>query len=690
MAGPRSKLAARLERMRPELSRVIDDAKARLNLTPRQEVIAERETFLQWCQRLAAAGLKVDGRRFRLDDRPALRWVYEQIPSTHDEAYRLILVIRKSAQVGFTVMEILAALYLALKFDVGTVGMFMPDQQLAEMKSAERFMPIVRSAPSVHGLMRNPNTGRLDEGSKASRRIAGSLFVYPWTSGRGTTESIPMDVLSLDEVQGMTLEQMERVYERLSASRLRFMMMGSTANWPEADIDHWYRRGSQHRFHTRCPSCGVMKPLDAYFPQCIRRDNGRAHYICPAGHPIADPQQGEWIAEHPERDPPVDMPTPREERPLRIRSIHFPQMLSPTISAGEILDAFNAATDLKNFYNRKLGMPFVDPSLTPVTLEHLHACVAAGREAGVAWKTRAHGTFMGVDQMGQFNVVWIKERRPDGRQQLVHVEEVYSDDPFQRCAELMDQYGVRIAVAELNPNYNDAKRFANRFPGRVFICDSFGKLDQDMILWGDQGTLTTSDRRTDEEARDRFTLRMDQYKCMQWALSRFVRTECLMPDPLELTQELIDKGVRQMAPVLPRAFVHFTKTALVSEKDEEAGTNQFKRVVRKIGIDPHHSYANMLCDVAMARAYGTATFLLPEVTTDADRSKAEGMSMHGLPAQVTQLIQDISAKGEVCGRCAAYQYDAEGRPIQPSARCSLRAFNTRAVDPGCELFAARN
>jgi hypothetical protein len=98
--------------------------------------------------------------------------------------------------------------------------------------------------------------------------------------------------------------------------------------------------------------------------------------------------------------------------------------------------------------------------LTPVTLEHLNACVAAGREAGVVWKSRAHGTFMGVDQMGQFNVVWIKARRPDGRQQLVHVEEIYSDDPFERCGELMERYGVTIAVVELNPNYNDTKRFA--------------------------------------------------------------------------------------------------------------------------------------------------------------------------------------------------------------------------------------
>ena len=103
---------------------------------------------------------------------------------------------------------------------------------------------------------------------------------------------------------------------------------------------------------------------------------------------------------------------------------------------------------------------------------------------------------MGIDQMGNFNVVMIKERLPDGRQAVVHVEEIYAEDPFMRCSELMELYGVAVAVAEINPNYNDAKRFANRHPGKVFICNSFGNLAEGMIRWGDAPKLDVSDRRT--------------------------------------------------------------------------------------------------------------------------------------------------------------------------------------------------
>lgn len=653
----------------------------------KKKIIEDGLTFRQWCEQLGHDGLKVDGKPFQLDDRPAMAWIYDQVPSTEDEAYRLVLVLMKCAQVGFTVMEMLATIYLGLRFGPATVGMFLPDMNLAGLKSTERFMPIVRSVPQVHDLMTQDaadGTGRkMGEGNVNRRRIADALFIFSWTSGRATTESVPMDILSFDEVQEMTLEQMEKTVERLSASPIRFTLMGSTANWPDADIHHWYKRGAQYQFHTECLTCGTRKPLDEYFPACIRWDGDREiyRYVCPNGHWIDDTQHGEWIAESPAADKPIDRRIPKRDRPLRIRSIHFPQFLSPTISAGEIMDSYNSATDMKNFFNRKRGKPYLDPSQVPVTLEHLAACVAAGKAAGIQWKSRASGTYMGIDQMGNFNVHVIKERLADGRQSVIHVEETYSDDPFARSSELMELYGVSVCVVEINPNYNDAKKFANRHRGKVFICDSFGTMAEGMVQWGDAPKLDVSERRTDEEARDRYTLRMDQYKCMQVSMSRFTSATCLFPDPQGLTQEVLDKGVRQVVAVLPRAFHHFTKTALVAEKDEE--TNKYRRSVKKIGIDPHFSYANMLCDVAYARAHGTATFIIPPTdnTKQAAVERAEKMEMHGLPTHVAAMVQEIPA-GERCGRCVAFNPE--------TGECGERQLQVRAADPGCVLFVAKS
>lgn len=683
--GPRFDPAAAVNDLVAQL-----EAKTGHKLTTDESVIRPGETFRQWCERLGAGGLKVDGKPFRLDDRPAMAWIYEQIPSTEDEAFRLVLVLMKCAQVGFTVMEMLACIYLGLRFGPATVGMFLPDMNLAGLKSTERFMPVVRSVPDVHKLMTQDaadGSGRKSgEGNVNRRRIGEALFVFSWTSGRATTESVPMDVLSFDEVQEMTLEQMEKTIERLSASAVRFVLMGSTANWPDADIDHWYKRGSRHRFKTRCPTCGVAEPIDEYFPNCFKWvEERRAYaYTCRAGHIIDDPQLGEWVPENPEADPPVDLSIPKRLRPLRIRSIHFPQFLSPTIAPGEIFDAYRFAESMKNFYNRKLGKPYTDPSQVPVTLAHLHACEAAGIAAGLQWKKSARGTFMGIDQMGNHNVHVIKERMPDGRQAVIHMEMTFSADPFARSSELMALYGVQCCVVEINPNYNDAKAFANRHPGKVFICDSFGKVAEGMIQWGDAPKLDVSERRTSEEARDRYTLKMDQYKCMQVSMYRFVNGLCLFPDRKGLEQDIIVAGVTKREQIAPIAWDHFTKTALVVEKDEDGGTNAVKRFVRKIKIDPHFSYANMLCDVAWSRAHGTSTFILPEadMKKSATKDAAERMNVPGLPAAVVEMVKSDGTAGgaEVCGNCSAYDPD--------SGTCTERGFQVSPRDAKCILFAA--
>ncbi len=652
----------------------------------RRGSIPDAMTFREWCDMLGAAGLRVDGHPFELRNRRAMHFIYDLIPTTIAQAYGRTVVMMKCAQVGFTVLEMLATIYMALKFEPCTIGMYLPDAKLAGMKSTLRYMPILRLVPDAYSRMTedDPATGRRrqGEGNVLTRQLASSIVLFLWTSGKAMTESMPMDVLSYDEVQGMTIESMEKTRERLSASRIRFTLMGSTANWPDADIHFWFKRGTQHQFHTNCRACGGTQIMDEHFPpakdqpSCIGFDATRNdwRYQCVAADCrawIDDAQDGEWIAAN---------PGAVNDEGRGIESVHFPQFLSPTITPREMLESYNNATDLKNWFNRKAGKPFTDPTQVPVTLEHLRACAAEGIKAGLVWRKAGTNTVMGIDNMGGFSCAIILDRMPNGGMALVHCEQVHALDPWARLDELMRDYKVSVCVVEQLPNYDSAKAFAARWRGRVFLVASYAKIEDNMLRWGD-ATQSKADRKTAIEHRDRFTVTLDQYKMMSFAFGRLTSRELLTPDPNLLTQEILVKGLRKTVPLLSAVlWDHFCRTALVTEKDPEE--HKVKRFVHKIGIDPHFSFALMMACAAWCRSYGTATFIMPDTAPASSlpnerAAQAAAQAMPGLPDKVLGYMQDLPPS--VCGRCTSFA----------AGVCTERGFNVGAKDPSCLIYTPK-
>lgn len=624
------------------------------------------ESFRAWCTRLSEAGLAVDGHPFRLDDRQALHAIYDLIPTYPEDAYDRVIALIKGAQMGLTVWEVLADLYMALKWEPVTIGMYVPDAKLAPYKSTHRFLRLVKSVPAIYRRMTiqveaDGGERKTGAGNVLTRTLGESIFLFLWTSGATMTESFPADVVSFDEVQNMTPGDISKVQERLSASRIRFTLLLSTPKWPDADIDFWYRRGTQHEFHTRCQACGTSSVLAAYLPErfevVIRWDpEQKLHrYCCPACHAwINDTQIGDWIPKNPG---------------ARIESYWLSQVLSPTVSAEKLVQEWRLCAtgeQRQNFYNRKLGRPYSDPSQIPVTRDHLEACATAGRLVGITWRSSGRQTYMGVDQMGGFNAVLIKERLPDGRQALIHAAALFGLDAFAQTAELMARFGVAVCVLEGLPNWNEAKRFANlpEHRGRVYVAH-YG--DQaDTMVWGDQ--IARTDIKTDIDEQDRFTVLLNQYKAMQSSLARITNTQCLFPDPSGLEVDYRDGAPRRVALLRDIIFEHLTRVALISERDPE--TARWKTFVKKVGMDPHYAYANMLCDVAWSRAHGMTQFWSPA-------PPAEPTTTSPVEA-LTQAIDEarrIVVPG-TCGSCTALH---EGR-------CTRRGFGVKPSAPACEDY----
>lgn len=673
---------------RDALQLLIARVEAKTGYRIKGKEIAADVTFRQWCEELAKDGMKIDGKPFSLENRPALVPLYDKIPTTPEEARGFRLVIQKATQLGLTVWEILANIYMAIKFGPITIGMFMPDQTTASYKSEHRFMRIVRSVPALLQRLTHRTDAdgekKVGEGNILTRTIGESIMLFLWTSGKVTTESRPMDVVTLDEVQEMTLDQIDKVLNRLGDSHIDMALFLSTANMPDLDINYWYQLGTQEEWHTECPHCKALSDLTdpvLNFPKrSIAYNTGQVKgaplndyaWVCPEcqGY-IEDTQRGRYIA----RKPSTEVGA--------IQSVMLPRTVSPTMTARKFYQGWARAKtpgQRKSFYNRTLARPYIDASQLPVNKQHLDECARMGMLAGLTWQKSGRDCYMGIDQMGGFNCVIIKKRLPDGRQAVVHVEAIFDNDPFARCSILMDLFGVAVCVVETLPNVNDARRFANRHKGRVFLA-GYADLKHDMIVWGD--AISRNDIKTAVEDRSRYAVTLSQYPMMQTALYRIRDALCLFPDPDALEQEVVEDGERKPIQICRDwLFLHLTKVALVVEEDEE--TRKPKGKVMKVGIDPHFAYANMLCDVAWARSYGNSQFILPgaeDMDKKAEAKRAEEIPS-GLPETVATAIADVRAAAVAgrCGACRSY--------VPETGRCSTRGFFVEAMDPGCDEYDA--
>jgi hypothetical protein len=663
-------------------------ARALLELRKRQAVaqsvqnaggdcpIGPDTTFLEWCEDLGAKGLKVDGMPFRLDNRPALRQIYEAIPASKAEGYNKIFAIIKGAQTGATVMTFLMQLYLCLKYMPLKVGTYYPDMKLAAYVSSSRFLPVVRSVPAAHAALRQANNG--GEGNVMTRTLGSSEVLFLYTSGSSITESFPLGAIVADEVQNMNDSDISRIRERMSASDVRFFFACSTANGIGTDIDALYQKGNQHRFHTQC-GCDDGVILDEVFPECIENNTGQLDdagaprgwvYVCPTCRSyIPDTQQGRWVQHNPGSEN---------------ISYHLPQTLSPTVSAKEVMDEYLGSPDLTSFYQRKLGKPYNNPSQVPITMDILNKAAELGKRLGVQWKTSGRDTFMGLDQMGGFIVAIILERLPTGHQAVIHAEFIYGegDETWDRSAELMKEYHVQTCVVEQLPNVDSARKFANKFRGRVYLA-TYGGSQGDMIVWADQ--TDRSEKRTIQEDRSRYMVGLDQYKAMQAAMKRIVHGVTAFADPNGLVAEVKTRGVREPKAVLRECWKHFMKVALVVEHDKEQ--RRPRAFVKKIGTDdPHASYAFMLANVAWARAWGTGVLIMPgpdKVAEVAPPIQAL-VDQHGakhLPGHVAKALIEAAAVHPPSATCASCRFFNSG-----ISYCGQRGFGTASIEPACDEF----
>jgi len=378
----------------------------------------------------------------------------------------------KGAQLGMTEVAINRAFFTVdvLKRDVLYV---LPTALNASDFSKSRFNTALLYSPYLKGLFTDTNTVGLKQAGGVNLYIRGSR-------GDSNMKSVPASVLILDEADEMDQKQIWLALERLSGQKKKTVFSLSTPTIPNYGIHKLFLQGTQEHFYFICPHCG--RHTELIYPECLE--------IC--GETITDPnvrrsyikcKECKQKLEHEEK--PIFLKTANWESSVTgvdedHRSFYVNQLYSYTVNPGELaLAYFRGVGDeaaMVEYHNSKLGLPYI-PDGGQVTESEIDNAIRPYFKENQRPQIGSSSTIvMGVDQ-GKMNHVVIVEFTLAGVGDLnavafakVLAELKLPGDDFTTLDPLMREWQIKAAVIDADPQINDARRFARRFPGYAYLC----------------------------------------------------------------------------------------------------------------------------------------------------------------------------------------------------------------------------
>lgn len=380
----------------------------------------------------------------------------------------------KGAQLGVTEVGINRAFYT---LDIGKrdVLYVLPTALNASDFSKARFSTALSHSPYLKELFTDTNTVNLKQTGTNTLYIRGSR-------GDSNLKSIPVSELILDEVDEMDQKQIDLALTRLDGQIKKHVWGISTPTIPNYGIHKLYLSSTQERFGFVCPSCS--RHTELIWPDCIEMigehvADKRVHesYLkCKECQQKLDHhskpewlRKGFWIVGDKQANPDH-------------RGFHVSQLYSFTVKPGELvtyyLKGLGDEMAMKEFNNSRLGLPFVGDG-AKITEDDLNRCLKrhSKEDARPEFGGRRIIT-MGVDQ-GKWSYVsinewffpeWTIDINAASHCKLLYETKFFEDEWDHRLDTLMREWQVLACVIDADPWPMEARRFARRFPGYVWLC----------------------------------------------------------------------------------------------------------------------------------------------------------------------------------------------------------------------------
>jgi hypothetical protein len=154
------------------------------------------------------------------------------------------------------------------------------------------------------------------------------------------------------------------------------------------------------------------------------------------------------------------------------------------VDPGDILHQFRTTNNLTDFYNLKIGVAYVEAENRLSIQEVLNLC---GNEGIVSEDPGP--CFMGVDQGKDLHVV-IGKKHGQKTGQTIHLG-IYKD--WEELDRLIQNFNVQRCVVDALPETRNARAFAERFKGKVFL-NYYNEHQKGHYAWNEKELIVSCNR----------------------------------------------------------------------------------------------------------------------------------------------------------------------------------------------------
>jgi len=466
--------------------------------------------FWEWCEKTPVI---LDGKPFTFD-----RHEYLRVPYQDNHPH---LVEMKAAQMGLTSKALLKVVYGARYGQYRGILYLFPSRSDVTDFSKGRVSPLIEDNPeSIGSWIRDTDAANI-------KRIWNAFLYLRGMQSRVGLKSVPCDLVIFDELDEAPQNAVDMAMERMSHSEIHEVMKLSNPSLPDYGIDKAFRETDQRFWFLKCEKCGEYTCLEDTFPDCLITVKGRVIRACEKCKSELNPSIGEWVAKRP--------------AVTDKRGYHYSQLFSHFVDPGDILHQFRTTNNLQDFWNLKIGLAYVAAENRLSIQEVLALC---GTD-GIASQDPGPCT-MGVDQGKDLHVVIGKKDSEKAR--VVHIG-IYKD--WNELDRLMKNFNVSRCVVDALPETRNARAFARRFKGKIFLC-YYNEHQKGSYAWNEKELIVSCNRTESLDASH----------------NEIMKGELVLPRESDMTREFAK---------------HLHNVAKKLEEDQESGSRRYTYV--KLGTD---------------------------------------------------------------------------------------------------------